>query len=275
MTVSVTINEGTTSTTDATECDEYIWNNQTYTASRAYTFVTTNSEGCDSTATLNLTVGYSAEYITDIAICQGDTVTIDGTNYTEPATLTNTYVSQLGCDSVEIINISVEEPMAFSISGPVTAISFTQASYYISQPLGGYTATWNVYNGSLLSGQGTQNINVEWGEIGFGQVIAELTNGVCTVYDTLNIGAVGISELSDEGWMIIPNPSDGEFEITSKKRSNSIDVYVYNAIGALVHVDSAKNADRLMVDITNLANGAYMLRLVHDEGMFTKRLIKN
>jgi hypothetical protein len=39
--------------------------------------------------------------------------------------------------------------------------------------------------------------------------------------------------------------------------------------------DNAKNADRLMVDITNLANGAYMLRLVHDEGMFTKRLIKN
>ena len=95
------------------------------------------------------------------------------------------------------------------------------------------------------------------------------------LYDTLNIGAVGISEISDEGWMIIPNPSDGEFEITSKKRSNSIDVYVYNAIGALVHVDNAKNANRLMVDITNLANGAYLLRLVHDEGMFTKRLIKN
>jgi hypothetical protein len=43
----------------------------------------------------------------------------------------------------------------------------------------------------------------------------------------------------------------------------------------LVHVDNAKNAIRLMVDITNLANGAYMLRLAHDEGMFTKRLIKN
>ena len=58
-------------------------------------------------------------------------------------------------------------------------------------------------------------------------------------------------------------------------RSKSIDVYVYNAIEALVYVDNAKNAIRLMIDVTNLANRAYMHKLVYEEGMFTKPLIKN
>ena len=224
---------------------------------------------------MNLTLGYSNEYVTEIAICQGDTVVIDGTSYTEATTLTETYVGALGCDSVGITNIVVEDPVAFSISGPITATSFTEVSYSINQPFGNYTVVWDVFNGTLTSGQGTSLVDIQWGEIGFGQVIAELSNGVCTVYDTLNIGAVGISELSDEGWMIVPNPSTGQFEITSEKRNRDVEIYVYDALGGLVYVDDAKNTNRLVVDITDLANGAYLVRLVHDEGMFTKRLIKN
>jgi hypothetical protein len=39
-----------------TACDSYTWNGQTYTTSGAYDYVTTNAVGCDSTATLNLTI---------------------------------------------------------------------------------------------------------------------------------------------------------------------------------------------------------------------------
>ena len=38
------------------------WNGTTYTTSGSYTFTTTNSSGCDSTATLNLTIN-SATFI--------------------------------------------------------------------------------------------------------------------------------------------------------------------------------------------------------------------
>ena len=37
-------------------CDSYDWNGETYTASGTYTFETTNAVGCDSIATLNLTI---------------------------------------------------------------------------------------------------------------------------------------------------------------------------------------------------------------------------
>ena len=40
-------------------CDSFEWNGTTYTESGVYTCSTTNAVGCDSTATLNLTINYS------------------------------------------------------------------------------------------------------------------------------------------------------------------------------------------------------------------------
>jgi hypothetical protein len=54
--LNLTINKSTTSTTDVTFCHSYSWNGSTYTQSGTYTFSTTNAAGCDSTATLNLTI---------------------------------------------------------------------------------------------------------------------------------------------------------------------------------------------------------------------------
>ena len=42
-----------------TECDDFRWNGVTYTNSGTYTYVTTNANGCDSTATLNLVINGS------------------------------------------------------------------------------------------------------------------------------------------------------------------------------------------------------------------------
>jgi hypothetical protein len=50
------IKNSTTSTTDISACDNYDWNGTNYTESGVYTYTTTNSVGCDSTATLNLTI---------------------------------------------------------------------------------------------------------------------------------------------------------------------------------------------------------------------------
>jgi hypothetical protein len=46
----------TTSTTTITACGSYEWNENLYTASGTYNFISTNVTGCDSTQTLNLTI---------------------------------------------------------------------------------------------------------------------------------------------------------------------------------------------------------------------------
>jgi hypothetical protein len=56
VTLNLTINNATSSTSQASACGSYTWNGQTYTQSGTYTFTTSNANGCDSVATLNLTI---------------------------------------------------------------------------------------------------------------------------------------------------------------------------------------------------------------------------
>jgi hypothetical protein len=57
-TVTVEVLSNSTSSETVTECDSYTWstNGQTYTQSGQYTDVLTNTAGCDSTVTLDLTI---------------------------------------------------------------------------------------------------------------------------------------------------------------------------------------------------------------------------
>ncbi|HRE98509.1 MAG TPA: hypothetical protein PK637_17220, partial [Flavobacteriales bacterium] len=59
----------TFSSTVHTACSSYVWNGNTYTASGNYTFLTTNAGGCDSTATLNLTINNPSTSTTAQTAC--------------------------------------------------------------------------------------------------------------------------------------------------------------------------------------------------------------
>lgn len=58
VTLHLTVNNPTSGSEDITTCDSYTWSadGQTYSTTGTYTSVLTGSNGCDSTATLNLTV---------------------------------------------------------------------------------------------------------------------------------------------------------------------------------------------------------------------------
>jgi len=69
-----------TSTTEVTACDSYSWNGSTYTNSGAYDFATTNANGCDSIATLILTIQQPS--IAPISVSTSVTSVIIGGNVT-------------------------------------------------------------------------------------------------------------------------------------------------------------------------------------------------
>jgi len=94
-----------TSTTDTTECDAYSWNGQTYTASGVHIFVSTNSNGCDSTATLNLTINQSDTSYTTIAGC--DSLIWNDTTYASSGTYTYLTTNSTGCDSTATLNLTI------------------------------------------------------------------------------------------------------------------------------------------------------------------------
>ena len=86
-------------------CDSLLWNGLKYISSGTYTYITPNSVGCDSTATLNLTINNSesnsfAMTECDHYIWNGDTLTSSGL-YVDTLQTTNS------CDSVVSINLTI------------------------------------------------------------------------------------------------------------------------------------------------------------------------
>ena len=82
--LNLTINNANSSTLNITNCGPYTLNNQTYSATGAYTQLTQNIAGCDSTITLNLTIVGSLTYYQDF----------DNDGYGNAA------VSQTGCAAI-------------------------------------------------------------------------------------------------------------------------------------------------------------------------------
>ena len=109
LTLSLTILNSTTGNDVQTHCNSYTWiDGNTYTSSNnTATHTLTNSVGCDSVVTLNLTINYD-NVGTDIQVACNSYTWIDGNTYTSSnSTATETLSNIYGCDSVVTLNLTV------------------------------------------------------------------------------------------------------------------------------------------------------------------------
>src|SRR6185295_16578935 len=117
-TLILTINHATTSSTSVTACDSYTWNDSTYTASGVYTkvFAGGNSVGCDSTATLILTINHSTTSSTSATAC--NSYTWNDSTYTASGTYTKVFAggNSVGCDSTETLILTIKHSTTSSTS---------------------------------------------------------------------------------------------------------------------------------------------------------------
>ena len=110
ITVNLTIKESTYYTDTLASCDSISWiNGVTYTSSNnSATHIITNSIGCDSIITLNLTITNST-LSTDVqTICDSSYTWIDGNSYTSSNnSATHMLTNAAGCDSIVTLNLTV------------------------------------------------------------------------------------------------------------------------------------------------------------------------
>jgi len=109
VTLNLTINYSSTGTDVITACDSYTWiDGNTYTASNnTATHTLTNTVGCDSVITLDLTINYSNTGTDVITACHSYTW-IDGNTYTASNnTATHTVANAVGCDSVITLDLTI------------------------------------------------------------------------------------------------------------------------------------------------------------------------
>ena len=109
VTLNLSIRYSSTGTDVQNACDSYMWiDGNTYTANNSTaTHTLTNAAGCDSTVTLNLTIGHSNTGTDTRMVCDS-VVWIDGITYTANTnTATHTITNVSGCDSTVTLHLTV------------------------------------------------------------------------------------------------------------------------------------------------------------------------
>lgn len=136
-------------------------------------------------------------------------------------------------------------------SGTMTEIGFFDV--YPANNASGFNGAWSVYpyfeSGNLV-------ISVRDSEGGL-FVVAENTLGISSFEDSNQVA-------------IIPNPASDIMTLTLNDNSTLIAVNIYDSIGRLV----LKDVDSTVIDISSFKSGIYLVKVETDQGIQTKRLIK-
>jgi gliding motility-associated-like protein len=109
--LDLVVNPVVRSSTSATTCANrlpYNWNGQSFTAGGTYIVTLQSVAGCDSLATLNLTVNPVPTSTTNSAVCTNRLPYVwNGQSYNASGSYVVTLRSSLGCDSLATLNLAV------------------------------------------------------------------------------------------------------------------------------------------------------------------------
>ena len=119
-TASVTVKSPTSSTTNLSICSSdlpYTWNSHSYSIAGTYLVHLTNAAGCDSAATLVLTVKTPSTSTTNVALCAGSfPYTWNGFIYNVAGTYTIHLTNAAGCDSAATLVLTSGSPSSIVVN---------------------------------------------------------------------------------------------------------------------------------------------------------------
>lgn len=119
-----------------TACNSYVYDGYTYTESEVIIKTLSNSVGCDSIVTLDLSIG-GADSTLNIIAC--DSFSLNSQTYNVSGTFTQTLTDHVGCDSILTLNLSLSASSAYTYA--VTACDTYSANGQTYILPGTYTQT--------------------------------------------------------------------------------------------------------------------------------------
>jgi PKD repeat protein len=236
LTIDLTINHSNSGTDVITACDSYTWiDGNTYTESNnSATFTLTNSAGCDSIVTLNLTINHSNSGTDVITACNSYTW-IDGNTYTESNnSATFTLTNSAGCDSIVTLNLTINH--SNSGTDVITACdSYTWIdgnTYTESNNTAYYTIPGGAANG--CDSTVYLNLTINTVDVTVTQNEESLTaNALNATYQWLNCDE-GFAPLSGETGQTFTPTQNGNYAVKVTQNGCTDTSSCYNVIANLV-----------------------------------------
>jgi hypothetical protein len=135
------------------------------------------------------------------------------------------------------------------------------------------TYTWSVTNGTIVSGQGTNSITVNWN--GSGNVEVDLVDDGCQGTDMLDVTAIatGLDEASGINASVYPNPNNGMFNLRLEN-TDGVSVRIMDVSGKLIRSAQFAGSTIYSIDMQDAESGVYVIEIETETGKTYKRLIK-
>jgi gliding motility-associated-like protein len=182
---TIVVNNPSQSLTNVSVCSNalpYLWNGLSINNGGQHQALFTNSVGCDSIAILNLTVLNVLTSTTNVSICQNQTPYYwNGLSLSSSGINTVTLTSSLGCDSLVILNLTVNPMPQVAFTANIQDGCAPVEVFFASGNASlGSTCQWNLGNGVLLNSCG--NVTGTYNSFGCYDVTLQVTsaNGCIT-----------------------------------------------------------------------------------------------
>ena len=194
-------------------------------------------------------------------ICDGETYSWQGSDYTTANTYIASYSTINGCDSIYTLNLTVNSvDVSVTVNDPLITANAIGAIY---QWLDCDDAFSPINNATLQSYNATEN----------GNYAVFIIQGACSDTSTcVQITNVGFASFTIERIVIYPNPVSNELIIEIKGNNEKKDFEILNTIGQVVF--NGNIVEKTTVQTSNFAPGVYLIKLENGKTFKFKKIIK-
>jgi hypothetical protein len=204
--------------------------------------------------------------------------------------VTVTETSANGCNGVPVTKpVTVNTlPITGNIIGATNLCANASGFSYSVTRTTGSTYTWTLTGGSIVSGQSSNSITVNWGAAGAANVsVVETNSNGCNgvpVNKPVSLTSCGARETvietavdDDEPFtaMVYPNPTNNELNIVLEKAASlDLPLYIYSDRGETIGKLTLKQgSNAVVVNTSGYVNGIYNIELKHKHQSHFKRVV--
>jgi|GEM_PF-541376 len=211
------------------------------------------------------------------------TVTWNST-YSGTATVSLAGVNDCGTGETNSIEVAVNTNFILAINGDNLVCDFQSEIYSVEQNEN-FFYTWEVIGGTIVSGEGTSEIGVNWGGEGNGSVSVSIVSsdgctGTSEDFPVMIDNCTGVNEIGGSTALsVYPNPAQNLLNVTFASASvKQYTMVISNTAGTVVYSEKVNGNGKEVnasINLNNLKPGMYFIRInAGNEAVAASKFIK-
>lgn len=141
--------------------------------------------------------------------------------------------------------------------------------------------SWQIKGGGITAGQGTPNVSVLWGNSDSNAWLKVVDSlNTCLTTDSIRViinGSIGVQTVvNNSGFIVYPNPANDKLFISPiQTMEGEYFIRLMTIDGRVIKIILTKEfATNISIDVGDISDGLYMLKISNEQSQFVYRFVK-